>query len=58
MDDIMKKHINAAVERRAQEIEAFLLAQMRIADLNPADVVLQETRGKDGLLELSLRIKP
>ena len=56
--NIMTDHINAEVEARAKEIEAFILAQLRVSDINPIDVVLVEHRRPDGLVILSLEVKP
>jgi hypothetical protein len=38
--DVRLPHANSAVEKRAQEIEAYILAQLRVSGINPADVVL------------------
>ena len=44
INDVMKLHMNAAVEQRAKEIEAYLLAWMRVTGLNVADLQLVEDR--------------
>lgn len=47
LNDLTKEHTNRYVEHRAREIEAFILAQLRVSDLNPIDVVLVERGSVD-----------
>ena len=58
IESLMRLHINAAVEARAREIEAFILAQLRVTGLNPVDVQLVERHSADGTITMTVEAGP
>ena len=59
MMDLLKEHQNRYVEHRAREIEAFILAQLRVSDINPIDVMLVERQSRDHLsTTFTVEVKP
>lgn len=54
--DPLRKHINDRIEQRAQEMEAFILAHLRVTGLNPVDMCLVVEHGKD-LMSQTFRLE-
>lgn len=48
LESLVIKHTNQGVETRAREIEAFLLAQLRVRNLKPEFAELVERWSDDG----------